>query len=174
MSSFQRMRLMRDEEYERLRQKQISSYDPELRVLARLEDERRSVLDSTQLNDSEKVALMNHIGMRMTEVRGINKNETMVAGIAKKAAAPLGVALAAAGPVVVTGASATSGDEAVDTKAGDLLKEKRDCCLIMYRLVRAKKQTHFWITWRLIPIMSHLMKNLNLLLKVRQFPSTTF
>ena len=129
MASFQRMRLMRDEEYERLRQKQISSYDPELRVLARLEDERRSVLDSTQLNDSEKVALMNHIGSRMKEVRAINKNEEMVAGIAKKAAAPLGVALAAAGPVAVAGASATSGEEAVDTKAGDLLKEKRELLL---------------------------------------------
>ena len=124
------MRLMRDEEYERLRQKQISSYDPELRVLARLEDERRSVLDSTQLNDSEKVALMNHIGSRMKEVRGISKNEAVVAGIAKKAAADIGgVALAPFGHVSVAGTAVASGDEAEDAKAVDFLKEKRELVL---------------------------------------------
>ena len=115
------MRLMREEEYERLRQKRISSYDPELRVLARLEDERRSVLDSSQLNDSEKVALMNHIGSRMKEVRAINKNEEMVAGIAKKAAASVGVALA---PVAVAAPAAP-----VAVADSETLKEKREMML---------------------------------------------
>ena len=131
MASFQRMRLVRDEEYERLRQKQISTYDPELRVLARLDDERRSVLDSNKFNNSEKVALMNHIGSRMSEVRSQYKNDTAAPDIVKK---PSGVATVA--PTIGTPAVTSdeeeevAGDEAVeDAKAGDLLKEKRELLL---------------------------------------------
>ena len=131
MASFQRMRLMRDEEYERLRAKQLSSYDPELRVLARLEDERRNVLDSPKLNDSEKVALMNHLNSRMLDVRSHGRLEREVSGITRKDPAegltkPLGTEAAQVGTVAIApaprgDAEAAPVDDAFDKRAGLML-----------------------------------------------------
>ena len=66
---------------------------------------------------------MNQINSRMTEVRGINKNETMLAGIAKKAAAPAGVALA---PVAVAAPAAPAVVAGATVADRETLKEKRE------------------------------------------------
>ena len=84
MASFKRLRLMQDEEYNRLRQKQVTSVDSEARLIARLEDESRDVMSSDKLTDGEKVAMLNHLRIRMEDLRNKEKAEIEVVGISKK------------------------------------------------------------------------------------------
>ena len=75
---------MQDEEYNRLLQKQVTSVDSEARLIARLEDESRDVMSSDKLSDGEKVAMLNHLRLRMEDLRNKEKAEIEVVGISKK------------------------------------------------------------------------------------------
>ena len=69
MASFKRLRLMNDEEYKRLRQKQVSTVDEEARLIAAWEDESRDIMSSNKLSDGDKVAMLSQLRLRIQDLR---------------------------------------------------------------------------------------------------------
>jgi len=57
MTSFKKMALISNDELDRLKQKQLSSYNPELRSMAFLKDEMDQLLLRTDLSAEEKLKL---------------------------------------------------------------------------------------------------------------------
>ncbi len=64
MSTFQKMVLLSQEEMERMRQKQIKEYDPNLRALARLQDEKETVLTDKQMSPDEALKIFQKLTSR--------------------------------------------------------------------------------------------------------------
>ena len=75
------MRLIQDEEYERLRQKQVSSYNPELRVLTHLEDEMRDIMDSKNISPDDKLKLFEQLRQRSNEIKNQAKSAPVLGGV---------------------------------------------------------------------------------------------
>ena len=73
MSAFKKLRLMDNEEYERLRQKQVSSYNPELRSIAHIQDEMRDVLSSSTMNPDEKMRIFQSLFVKSKEIQDNGK-----------------------------------------------------------------------------------------------------
>ena len=67
--SFDKYHLMRDEEYNRLRQKQVQSYNPELRLLTKLDDDMNEILNDTTIPADVKVRIYDHIKQRFKDVK---------------------------------------------------------------------------------------------------------
>ena len=87
---FKKMRLIQDEEYERLRQKQVSSYNPELRVMAHLEDEMRDIMDSRNISPEDKLKLFEQLRLRSNDVKNQAKEEIALGGVSAMAAPTAG------------------------------------------------------------------------------------
>ena len=75
---------MNDEEYKRLRQKQVSTVDEEARLIAKFEDESRDIMTSSKLSDGDKVAMLSLLRLRMEDLRKKSTPEYEIAGISKK------------------------------------------------------------------------------------------
>ena len=67
--SFDKYHLMRDEEYQRLRQKQVQSYNPELRILTRLDDEMKDIIADTSVPVDVKLSILNQVKAQMKDVK---------------------------------------------------------------------------------------------------------
>jgi len=67
--SFDKFHLMREEEYQRMRQKQVQSYNPELRLLTRLDDDMNEILNDTTLPTDVKMRIFDHIKQRFKDVK---------------------------------------------------------------------------------------------------------
>jgi len=67
--SFDKFHLMRDEEFQRLRQKQVQSYNPELRLLTRLDDDMNEILNDTTVPADVKMRIFDHIKQRFKDVK---------------------------------------------------------------------------------------------------------
>jgi len=67
--SFDKFHLMRDEEFQRLRQKQVQSYNPELRLLTRLDDDMNEILNDTTVPTDVKMRIFDHIKQRFKDVK---------------------------------------------------------------------------------------------------------
>ena len=64
---------MDNEEYERLRQKQVSSYNPKLRSIAHIQDDMREVLSSSTMNPDEKMRLFQSLFVKSKEIQDNGK-----------------------------------------------------------------------------------------------------
>ena len=71
--SFDKLHLMRDEEYKRLRQKQVQSYNPELRLLTKLDDDMNEILNDTTVPVDVKMRIYDHIRDRFKDVKAASK-----------------------------------------------------------------------------------------------------
>ena len=78
---FKKMRLIQEEEYERLRQKQVASYNPELRVVAHLEDEMKDIMDSRSITPEDKLKLFEQLRLRSSEMRNQTKPAIALGGV---------------------------------------------------------------------------------------------
>ncbi len=78
---FKKMRLIQEEEYERLRQKQVSSYNPELRAVAHLEDEMKDIMDSKNITPEDKLKLFDQLRIRSNELRNQAKPLVALGGV---------------------------------------------------------------------------------------------
>ena len=72
--NYKRMRLLADDEYRRLRDKQVVQYDPELRVASRTQDEIRQLLFDDKIAKSmsveDRMALLEQKQARLRELLG--------------------------------------------------------------------------------------------------------
>ena len=86
--NYKRMRLLAEDEYRRLRDKQVVQYDPELRVAARTQDEIRQLLFDDKLSKTmsveDRMALLEQKQARLRELLSHVKH----AGIVMPEAAP--------------------------------------------------------------------------------------
>jgi len=74
--SFDKYHLMRDEEYQRLRQKQVQAYNPELRLLTRLDDDMNEILNDSSVPVDAKMRIFDHIKQRFKDVKSSTKAPT--------------------------------------------------------------------------------------------------
>ncbi len=58
MSAFKKMAIVSIDEMDRIKQKQLATYNPELRVMARLQEEIEETLARTDLDAAQKIALI--------------------------------------------------------------------------------------------------------------------
>ena len=70
MASFRKMQLVSEEEMNRLRQKQVAQYDPELRTASFLQQEIDQLLHDTHLEPEQKLRLFQMAQQRFTAIRG--------------------------------------------------------------------------------------------------------
>ena len=64
-----RMKLIAEEELNRLRQKQVTDYNPETRAYANLEDEMRTILSDSRIPKDARARLVQHAQFRMNEMK---------------------------------------------------------------------------------------------------------
>ena len=67
-SKFVKQVLLKQEEYERLRQQQFGQYSPELRVMVKLQDKLVSSLINKNLDAQQKVDLISSMKQRFTKI----------------------------------------------------------------------------------------------------------
>ena len=70
MEMLNKMRLLSEEEYDRLKQKQLKSYDRELRAAAFLDDEIKENFANPNLNPEQKLAFLNTAHSRLMNLMG--------------------------------------------------------------------------------------------------------
>ena len=99
--AFDKFHLLKDEEYQRLRQKQVQSYNPELRILTRLDDEIKELLNDTNVPVDVKVNIFNQLQQRIKDVQAITKP---VSGVTKVVSATEVAGPPTTTPVVVANA----------------------------------------------------------------------
>jgi len=82
MSSFKKFQLVSEEELNRLKQKQIAQYDPQLRAAAFLQSEIDDLLSNKQMDPEHKMQLFQMAQQRFTSLRGKHAmEETTLGGI---------------------------------------------------------------------------------------------
>ena len=82
MSAFHKLQLVSEEELNRLRQKQIAQYNPELRTAAFLQSEIDELLSDKQMEPESKLRLLQLAQQRFTSLRGKHAMErTSLGGI---------------------------------------------------------------------------------------------
>ena len=69
MSSFKKMSLVAQEELDRLKQKQLTSYQPELRSMVFLKDEMDTILNRSDLPADEKLKLFQVAQNRFASIK---------------------------------------------------------------------------------------------------------
>ena len=69
--SFKKMRLLEEDEYLRMKDKQIKEYDPELRTLTLLKSEITDLLSNDSLDANEKQKLLNRAQIRFDNLRNL-------------------------------------------------------------------------------------------------------
>ena len=99
--AFDKFHLLKDEEYQRLRQKQVQSYNPELRILTRLDDEIKELLNDTNVPVDAKLNIFNQLQQRIKDVQAITKP---VSGVTKVVAPTEFAGAPTATPVMATNA----------------------------------------------------------------------
>jgi len=77
--SFDKYHLLRDEEYQRLRQKQVQSYNPELRILTRLDDDMKEILNDNSVPVDAKLRIFNEIQQRIKDIKSSNQLNPSIA-----------------------------------------------------------------------------------------------
>jgi len=77
--SFDKYHLLRDEEYQRLRQKQVQSYNPELRILTRLDDDMKEILNDNSVPVDAKLRIFNQIQQRIKDIKSTNQLNPSIA-----------------------------------------------------------------------------------------------
>ena len=80
MSSFKRLQLESEEELNRLKQKQIAQYDPQLRAAAFLQSEIDDLLSNKQMDPDHKMRLFQMAQQRFTSLRGKHAMEKTTLG----------------------------------------------------------------------------------------------
>ena len=82
MSAFHKLQLVSEEELNRLRQKQIAQYNPELRTAAFLQSEIDELMSDKQMEPESKLRLLQLAQQRFTSLRGKHAMErTSLGGI---------------------------------------------------------------------------------------------
>ena len=82
MSSFKKLQLLSEEEVNRLKQKQISQYDPQLRAAAFLQTELDDLLSNKDLDSQQKMTLFQMAQQRFASLIGKNvMSKVPLAGI---------------------------------------------------------------------------------------------
>ena len=71
--SFDKYHLMKDEEYQRLRQKQVQQYNPELRIMARIDDDIKELLSDTTIPADVKSSIFSQLQQRFKDVKDASK-----------------------------------------------------------------------------------------------------
>lgn len=69
--SFKKMRLLEEDEYLRMKDKQIKEYDPELRTLTLLKSEIVDLLSNDSMDSNEKQKLLNRAQIRFDNLRNL-------------------------------------------------------------------------------------------------------
>ena len=102
MNSYQRMQLIGNEELARLRDRQLISYEPNLRAAAQTNEIIRTLVDDETLPAEERLALLHAQKLRIRKQMAAAKEAAGgPAVVASAAAAPAAAAPAAAVPVAV-------------------------------------------------------------------------
>ena len=86
--TFDKYHLMRDEEFQRLRQKQVQSYSPELRILTRLDDDMKEILSDTNVPVDVKLNIFNQLQQRIKDVQAMTRPVGDVTKVVPLAAIP--------------------------------------------------------------------------------------
>ena len=76
MSSFRRMQLISKEELDRLRQRQVSSYDPELRAASKVEDEIHEILNKRGLSAEEEINKLQTLQHQFKQLQDANARQS--------------------------------------------------------------------------------------------------
>ena len=77
------MFLLSQEEMERMRQKQIKEYDPNLRAMARLQDEKDTVMTDKQMSPDEALKMLQKLQSRYEAIKNQDKAEVALPGVWK-------------------------------------------------------------------------------------------
>ena len=83
MSTFQKMFLMSQEEMERMRQKQIKEYDPNLRAMARLQDENETLLLNKQISPDDALKFHQKLQSRYESIKNQEKADVALPDVSK-------------------------------------------------------------------------------------------
>ena len=127
MTSFRKMQLVTDEEINRLRQKQIAQYDPELRAAAFLQSEMDQLLTDKGMDSDQRLRLLQMAQQRFAAIRGKQQLEKpTLGGISSKMSEdqPEDVAQAQAAPPIPAQVAAPAGRRLAQ-RAPDLPMEQR-------------------------------------------------